>query len=216
MKIHKKEKNFQCDTCGKKFFQQGDVNRHVAKFHEKRLDYKCEVCFSGFFTAPELRDHIVRAHENPDNKCQICEKDFNNIRYLREHMINAHDSARPFKCDTCDRSFHVKSDLKIHSNFCENNPDKESRKILECLCDICGRNFKAKVYLKQHYATHTGEKITGKKTEKCNICGASFTRQNNLATHKKTVHRGIKRIKWETKQKSSKVDENSKSEEKLN
>ena len=211
LKNHDKELNYKCDTCGKAFFKQGDLNRHVAKFHEKRLDYKCESCFEGFFNGTELRDHILRAHQNPELKCEICEKDFNSSKLLREHMINAHDSARPFKCDLCDRSFHVKCDLKIHVNSCHKTDPNEDKNmdIKKHQCDVCGRLFKAKVYLKQHYATHTGEKICGTKTEICNICKASFTRLDNLETHKKTVHRGIKRIKWGTK-KSSKVDENSK------
>ncbi|KFM71028.1 Zinc finger protein 16, partial [Stegodyphus mimosarum] len=39
------------------------------------------------------------------------------------------------------------------------------------LCDICGKSFRYKEYLKKHIFTHTGE-----KPYKCNLCSKAFAR----------------------------------------
>ena len=50
-------------------------------------------------------------------------------------------------------------------------------------CNICGKHFAQKAYLKQHSRVHTGE-----KPYKCTLCSTFFTFQSNYATHLRRAH----------------------------
>ncbi|XP_041849478.1 gastrula zinc finger protein XlCGF8.2DB-like [Melanotaenia boesemani] len=53
-------------------------------------------------------------------------------------------------------------------------------------CDICGKGFRYKYSLEQHYRIHTGV-----KPFKCKICGKGFTQNGNMQSHMRT-HTGEK------------------------
>ena len=50
-------------------------------------------------------------------------------------------------------------------------------------CGYCGKTFQSIWYLNRHAVTHTRE-----KNFKCDLCSRSFGRNDNLLSHKKTVH----------------------------
>ncbi|XP_028320849.1 gastrula zinc finger protein xFG20-1-like [Gouania willdenowi] len=51
-------------------------------------------------------------------------------------------------------------------------------------CDVCGKRFRYKGYLKVHATTHTGEKPFG-----CDVCGKYYTQKSSLNLHMRK-HRG--------------------------
>lgn len=50
-------------------------------------------------------------------------------------------------------------------------------------CSACGRSFKKKAHVQEHYLLHTGE-----KPFVCHQCDKSFTRARTLKTHVAVVH----------------------------
>ncbi|XP_026004986.1 zinc finger protein 260-like isoform X1 [Astatotilapia calliptera] len=81
---------------------------------------------------------------------------------------------------------------KLHVNRSQSNNSEEfppsasrcntdtGRKSLQC--DICGKSFKKKCQMKEHYKIHTGE-----KPFTCNTCEKSFAQKSTLLRHM-TVH----------------------------
>lgn len=51
-------------------------------------------------------------------------------------------------------------------------------------CSSCGRSFKKKAHLQEHYLLHTGQ-----KPFVCQYCQKSFTRARTLKTHVIVVHK---------------------------
>lgn len=49
-------------------------------------------------------------------------------------------------------------------------------------CQVCGREFREKVHLRQHKWTHSTEKFL------CPVCGNHFNRKGNMTEHIKKYH----------------------------
>ncbi|XP_032420422.1 zinc finger and SCAN domain-containing protein 2-like isoform X2 [Xiphophorus hellerii] len=90
--------------------------------------------------------------------------------------------------------------LSLHISAVVESKDQGGRNIstvseTQCFtdkCDICGKSFKKKFNLKQHYRIHTGERPFC-----CEICGKSFSQFSNLKVHKK-IHTGKRPFCCET------------------
>lgn len=78
---------------------------------------------------------------------------------------------------------------KSHSNNVEDPPVSESqcnsdtgKKAIKC--DVCGKAFKKRSRMKEHYRIHTGE-----KPHSCKTCGKRFTQRSALTVHTR-IHTG--------------------------
>jgi len=54
-------------------------------------------------------------------------------------------------------------------------------------CKICNHGFATQSLVRRHMSIHTGA-----KPYKCDVCGNSFSRKDNLKMHRATVHRTMK------------------------
>jgi|ERR1712126_270644 len=111
--IHQKvTKTIICNQCGKDFFKQGDLNKHLRSHEEKRPCPDCGKMVS------RLDLHILTVH-TPDElqkyRCQDCDKGFFSMKLLKSHRMNVHLKLRPYKCRFgCDMAYNDGSNRRQH------------------------------------------------------------------------------------------------------
>ena len=81
-----KERNHNCDSCGKYFSRLGHLKTHIEALHGEQKSYKCDSCGKLYNTKNGLKNHMEVIHEGQKN----------------------------YKCDTCGKSFTISGSLKIH------------------------------------------------------------------------------------------------------
>ncbi|XP_062577513.1 zinc finger protein 184-like isoform X2 [Saccostrea cucullata] len=79
----------------------------------------------------------------------------------------------PFKCDICRGTFDNFEAFDKHCNSIHRR----------YICDFCGKQFTSKPNRDRHVRYHTGE-----KPYKCELCGQSFFRGDDLKYHRTTRH----------------------------
>ena len=60
--VHDGYKDYKCDSCGKSFFQAGDLKRHHHTVHDGYKYHKCKSCGKSFSLAGNLKKHIYAIH----------------------------------------------------------------------------------------------------------------------------------------------------------
>ncbi|CAL4224052.1 unnamed protein product, partial [Meganyctiphanes norvegica] len=136
---------------------------------------------------------------------------YQTLNHLNRENINTNICEVPneeqFECDICGYIFgseeNLKAHMKIHENvqhmlMQENNhldidrfnypveaDDKNGKNRSQKIhyCDLCGRGFNFKSWLKRHMLVHSTE-----KTYNCPHCDKHFTRDSILKTHMDRVH----------------------------
>ena len=85
----------------------------------------------------------------------------------------SHEGVKPYKCDTCDKTFtqqwHLKRHILIHD------------KVKHHACDYCDKRFTQNSSLKVHMRTHNIDD----KPYICDNCGSSFSQKGNMERHLK-------------------------------
>lgn len=87
---HSGVKNFECETCGKKFGHKTHLKNHMMMHLDIRTA-KCEVCFKMFRNAYNLKNHMI-VHDKlkkgfePEFTCEICNSKFCHKESIRHHL----------------------------------------------------------------------------------------------------------------------------------
>lgn len=112
MRIHQKEKPYQCTLCGVSFVTSSHLGRHM-KSHNNIKPHQCKQCDRAFILPGHLQDHIRSQHtlERPF-KCDDCGNTFSRRKLLRQHR-QLHGEKR-FKCKYCDQVFSQSAGRRGH------------------------------------------------------------------------------------------------------
>ncbi|XP_058824829.1 zinc finger protein 665-like [Topomyia yanbarensis] len=159
---------FECEMCGKEFFQKQSLQRHIP-IHTCERPYACDICGKVFPRRDYLTSHkLVHSSERP-HKCEVCGKTFSLKRRLQQH-VNIHTGERPYKCEICGKAFIQQGNLILHRVI---HSGLRSHK-----CKMCGKGFLHKHHLQKHVIScHTGEqanKYTSTETIVCEPTIASI------------------------------------------
>ena len=117
------------------------------------------------------RSHFV-------HNCKFCDQVFCNPSNLQEHVAEHHpdQTNHAFKCVYCSKSFPTDTAVKQHV---ESSHDLDK----PYMCEWCGRTFRNKAYLPEHFRIH--QQIP----HECELCGKVFTLPRYLKKHIDRSHK---------------------------
>ena len=116
---------------------------------------------------------IEEKKEKNRHLCHICDYGSKQLSSLKSHLAS-HNIGERFKCDKCEKTFGLKSNLTVH----QQTHNSESFK-----CDHCHKMFTRKDSLNTHVKGQHEEKRI-----KCDECSKMFGTVGLLNAHKKRVH----------------------------
>ena len=114
-RILKREKNFECDQCEKKFTQSGNLTKHK-RIHIGERPFKCDQCKYKCTRSDALTVHKrIHTGEKP-YECNQCEKKFSDPRTLKKHK-RIHTGEKPFECDQYKKKSTRSDILVVHKRI---------------------------------------------------------------------------------------------------
>ncbi|KAM4607939.1 uncharacterized protein ACJ7VT_016091 [Polymixia lowei] len=186
LKTHKQthsEKSFICDICGNAFYQSGHLTRHKL-VHEEVKPFHCETCGKGFTQAEGLRNHQI-THTGERQLCPICGKAYRNLKH---HMINKHADELPAEVSQTKQKKYSCEVSGCGKTFLYPSLLNLHRKRTHARRQSRGRTPGKE--LKSEAATGDQKNIPmGERAFICGACGATFNTASNLSRHS-SIHTG--------------------------
>lgn len=178
-KIYKLEDNFKylCDYCDAKFCFPTMFQDHL-NLHSNNKPYICE-CRRRFCTLFHLSSHerSCKIVQKEGWKCTKCKSQFTDQSMYRKHIIKHNQTDASGLCSICGKYSRC---VRNHMKKCH-TAEMEYKHV----CEICGKKFPVKEYLKVHKEKHQNDRFL------CQICGKSYKFSTGLRLHKIAEHTNI-------------------------
>ncbi|XP_056634778.1 zinc finger protein 888-like [Diorhabda sublineata] len=180
MKIHLKIKPFQCKGCDKSFTQKSTLDRHFLT-HTGDKPFQCNLCDKHCARKSQIIQHIKKQHS------KVNAKDYSTAYSERDKMVYFDDNQSSKQTSTLgidtevikEEDVNAKSEPILEQIIDIEVPKMKKKRMELCLCNLCGKEFKRREYLRNHMAIHNNI-----KPYTCQICGSGFTQRQALSRHK--------------------------------
>uniref|UniRef100_A0A8C7EZG1 C2H2-type domain-containing protein n=1 Tax=Oncorhynchus kisutch TaxID=8019 RepID=A0A8C7EZG1_ONCKI len=154
--------------------------------HQKQDFFNCTVCLMRFSSRGSLQQHLNKEHHNERPfKCQSCGKTFALKRYLRDHERRQHK----FGTERAHPTYKATDSESQYKCSARGRP-KGRPKGTGKTCEYCGRHFDFVSVYTVHLRTHTGE-----RPYKCIDCDQDFAQLSNLKSHVKKHNKRCQPLK---------------------
>ena len=215
-----KNKNFDCEECGKTFPTRKRQYAHLKKFHPEDLIVKCSYCDSTHANKHLLNLHVKENHsESKIFKCKFCGESFESWHLKQKHIEKSHVDKRK-TCDICKKEFIDTKTLAKHitlkhcevspegKTICVYCPSVQKKRHLEVkshimavhfnepehVCEECGKVFTELALMKHHIRSqHLKE-----RPYQCDKCTRTFVTRGSLKYHIAVTHDEQKPIACDT------------------
>lgn len=155
-----------CQKCGKSFRFKRSLNTHLQR-HEAQekgqKDFSCDQCPCSYYMPGDLRLHIRLKHpesiglKRETYTCPHCGVERQDKRAIEAHVRNVHRK-KALCCSFCGKMIqntHMRHHMQaMHSEHRITKPYK---------CQVCGKGFSARRYLRDHEKTHLPEEQKPKR-----------------------------------------------------
>ncbi|XP_026104754.1 zinc finger protein 64 homolog, isoforms 1 and 2-like [Carassius auratus] len=204
LRSHTGDAPFQCNQCDAKFKINSDLKRH-SRVHSGEKPYKCDLCEYRCAMKANLKSHVQLKHSASDSfRCSKCEFQCSAKAALRHHS-RQHQPAQPLQCSECSYSCSSKGALKIHERVhsderpfkCEHCSfaSKQRSNLLihrrKCHADKLdkqgksGRERETGEEPPKPLSTRYRARLEAARAFRCDLCEASFVREDSLRSHKR-------------------------------
>ena len=182
---HISDKPFECTQCSYRAAHKVILTQHFNYKHQRKEKVTCTFCKMTFLGKISLRTHTKRYHSDikPVKRfqCNLCEFTTELKINLEYHKNNRHFKLSENKCDTCGRTFRMKTSLDRHIKVIHEK-DKQN----EIKCNSCEFSTIHRSSLNRHTKSHHNPKDS--ITTKCHICNISLKTKSSLKMHLKRIH----------------------------
>lgn len=182
-------KVYQCSVCKIKCNERHKLLIHEITEHSfeereekvmpvlhkkyKREQVECCLCAQVFSGKKPLRRHVREQHTTLENICEFCGAYYQKISQLKVHQ-RLHTNEKPFKCETCNVSFHFKKELRRHKS-------SNHKQIKSLTCGICNRTCPNRNAMWRHEKIHTND-----RNALCYLCGKVLSNPQSMRSHMRT------------------------------
>ena len=154
-----------CSFCNMKFEYWKDIETHIESHVTQNTEAIQEV---------EIAELKLTEEENEEN--------------LEHGVKKPYKKRTMFKCPFCDEGSKYWRIMKKHieSHTRASNTSSTARYNKDCVCSVCGKNFKCASWLRKHMLSHNPEekqKDQAMWEHKCFICNKKFRYQSQLTFH---------------------------------
>ncbi|KAL8593125.1 hypothetical protein ACOMHN_018051 [Nucella lapillus] len=138
--IHKVEKKFLCDDCGKAFKTKAYLvaHRHT---HQAKV-YRCGQCDFTSSITPLIHTHR-QLHNHNSVICDVCGSAYNDRATLKKHK-QVHDKTRPYPCDYLGCTWRFKTEMMCRAHYRAHTTSGRF------VCHLCSYVFRHKHHLQRH------------------------------------------------------------------
>lgn len=167
---------------------KGNLKSHVVIKHGAENSFQCTRCSFRCNNKTALRQHS-REHEPVQPiQCSKCTYSCSSKGALKVHE-RIHSEERPFKCDCCKFASKQRSNLVIHRKKCHS--DKSEKRGAGKRCRGEGKSGVGDS--PKPASSRYRAKLDAARVFSCDLCDASFVREDSLRSHKKQ-HRDAQNV----------------------
>ncbi|ODM91743.1 putative zinc finger protein [Orchesella cincta] len=112
---HLKEKHHQCHICKRRFSDKNNVSLHLG-LHKSKSGFKCPKCSGYYHSFWTVQSHYLEAHVGSPDKlysCFLCGENKSSLNKLEDHTA-FHTRERPYFCNSCPNTFRNRDSLRVH------------------------------------------------------------------------------------------------------